>query len=34
MKAGLKLADDADAADQRIVGIIQGALAIAAGALA
>jgi hypothetical protein len=34
MRAGLKLADNAEAADQRIIGIIQGALGIAAGALA
>src|SRR5688500_10084803 len=33
LKAGLKVADNAEAADQRLVGIIQGALSVAAGAL-
>lgn len=34
MRAGLKLADNAELADQRLVGLIQGMLGIAAGALA
>lgn len=34
MRAGLQVADDADAFDQRILGLIQGALRIAALALA
>lgn len=32
--AGLSVAEDADSSDHRILGLIQGALALAAGALA